>query len=317
MKKIILILTLTSCGYVNASELEKLSHMPSAGAIYFSAGLGNLLISTSITGPAGKVADNSQTATSFQYTLGYGLSENIALGIRGSYLLSNSSEYKYGMGSTLNGTSATYKKTGLKEPSFAIMWRTLNNTKTKTRVQLFAGLQPQLLTAKEAGTSSDGNNAIGGHEIQLGFNIYKEINDVELAFNLRREILMSKKAEEADNSNKTIESTDHQKTALQVGLQGFVSASVTLGGNLILESTEGYNSKYYTNSVLTTNLEYDSASITSLEAISKIKMTDASLLQITLAKVLSASYAAKIGSSKLNTNVDNATSILAEWVQEF
>ncbi len=306
-----------SAAQASPSEIEKFSYIAPIGVTYSNLGFAYTTSKGNLKGPAGTVSDYATKSTNFNYAFGYGISEYLTLGLKGTVLLTGQTDYDYGIGSTLNGTSESYKRSGWQEPEIGAIWRIRNNEQSKMRINLTGSVKPKLQTAKYATTTSDGNNGIGGTQMMLGLGFFKEVKDVEFQFQVSRKLQTVAKAENASDSNRTTEADEHQSTELTLGLQGIASDQLSIGGNLVYDLEDKYSTSSFTGSTKTGTVDYDSASAATLELIGKMKIESDSMIQLTLRSLLTASVSAKVGTAKLDQRVDSGTQVDLAWIQEF
>jgi hypothetical protein len=242
-----------------ATELEKFSYIPAEGNAILNLGFEHETQKGNVKGPAGTVSDFKLTQTDFNYGFGFGVSNYLLVGLQGRVLMTSQTDYDYGPGSTLNGTSATYKKSGWEEPEIGAIWRVRDNTATKMRMNITGAVTPKIQTAKSSTKNSNGNGGVGGTRFHLGLGFFKEVKDTELQFKVQRTLQTVEKFENADDSTQTRESDDHQVTTITLGMQGFASDELTIGGNLVFQMGEKYSDSYYTNSTKTLTVDYDSS----------------------------------------------------------
>lgn len=298
------------------TEIEKFSYLPKEGVPYLSTGFNYSTSKGSIKTTLGTVASLTKKTTSFNYTLGYGLSNYLAIGLSGVYPLNSQTEYAYGAGSTVNGTNATFKTSGWQEPFLALVWRIRDNEATKMRVHLSAGVSPKMQKLKSASATAEGNNGNGGTQFYGNLSLFKEVKAIEFQFQIERKFYSVVKSEDAADSTKTSETDQHQSTTFQIGVQGLEAEKISFGGNLIFTMTDKYSVANFANGALS-NLDYDSSNNSALELFGKFKLEEVSMLQLRAQSILNASFSAKSGTTKLDQNVDSGSYIELSWIQEF
>lgn len=300
------------------SEIEKLSYSPKEGIPYFSTALTYSTSKGSIKSQIGTVANFTTKATGFNYSVGYGLSNYLALGVSGLLPMNKQTEYDYGAGSTLNGTSSTYKTSGWQEPALGGVWRVRDNEESKMRIHLSGFVRPKLQSAKSATAASEGNNGIGGTQFNLGIGFFKQVKSMEFQLRVDRNFHSVAKYEDSSDSTKTSQADEHQSSNIRLGIQNMTSDILAIGGSLIFELEDKYsNSSYVSTTGITTTLDYDSASATSIELFAKYKFEESSLLQLRIQSLLVASISANQGTTKLDQKTDSWSSIDLSWNQEF
>lgn len=299
----------------SSNDLGKLSYLPAYGTLYFSTGLSSSTTNLKINGPAGVVADSKAVSTSLDYILGYGVSDYLALGVRGAISLSDSTEYSYGPGSTLNGTSSKIKRTGWYEPEFGAYWRVNNNSESKLRIAVGAFVRPKLQKSKSATSTSDGNQGSGNNKYSLSASIYKEVKNLEFGFEVERNFLTLSESESASNLTETSESEAHELTMFKISLQGNISETAIFGGGLIFNSSEPYKSKNFTNTVVTSTTNYDSSQSSALQVVGILKIENTSMLKFTVQSIMDLSGGASVGATKLTSSATGSSLSLA-WIQE-
>lgn len=297
-------------------DFGKQSYLPAIGILYFSSGISTALAKSTINnGSAGVLANTKSVWTSFDYLLGYGISDNLALGVKGSISLSDSTENTYGPGSTINGVSTTSKRTGWYEPEFAALWRIRNNVESKMRIHIGATAKPKLQKAKFATTSSDGNFGSGGNTYSVSAEIFKEVKNLEFGFSISRYFIQLSESQSASDSTKTSEDSEHESTNFRLSLYGATSEDIKVGGSLLLSSTDSYITDSLTNAVSTSKIKYDSSQSSALELVGILKIEKNSMLKFSIQTILDSTSGAVSGTNKLTAS-SSGNSLGLAWIQE-
>lgn len=299
------------------SEIEKFSYIPPLGVTYVSVGLAYSSSKGEVKGQAGNYSDFKTTLTRFNYLFERGVSDDFALSLQGRILMASKTDYDYGPASASNGTSASYKRTGWEEPEIGAVWRFRDDTSSKIRMHLTAGVRPQLQKAKYATPTADGNGGIGGTQFSAGLGLFKEVKNVELQLSVQRNFLTVAKAESASDSNEVVDEDARQTTDINLGLLAFLSDEFSIGSILFFDITEKYTSTTTTSGTKTSEIEYDAGNFATIELIGKYKLENSSLLRLAVSSPLSWSQKYKRGNTTLERKTDSGTAFTLSWIREF
>jgi len=142
----------------------------------------------------------SAKALNFEETLGYGLLENLELNFGFGYELSNEVSAKYGPASTSNGTTETFKSSGITTPTLSANYRALNQANSFGNLDLSLGFSPKLGTSKDAVNGTKGNSLRDSSLILIGMNFGKKYNDMAWRVGIKESMFGEGKSEDANNS---------------------------------------------------------------------------------------------------------------------
>ena len=300
-----------------SSELVKESYLPAAGetALLGRFSIGNS--KTSLKGPAGTVLDSKGETTDFSYRVGYGFTDWFTLGIQGKYSISDKRDNSYGAGSSINGTSQSLKSSGIEEPEIAAAFRVYENEASHVRVNIYGGVSPKLQTAKYATPTSDGNAGTGANQYRFAVNIYKEVDTFEMSLGLSRTLIDLQKSEDPSNSQLITENSEHQTTEITIGALKQLTETLSIGAGFGLFFSEGYKATGYTNNQVTSNINYDSSSVSAIILTGKYQMTRSSVLILDFTTLLNMSQTATSGTVQLNIGDASSNTFRLGWLQSF
>jgi hypothetical protein len=277
------------------------SYIPKAGIFYTD--LGMAIVNQVYEVSSG--IDAKLNSTSFDFLVGYGITDNFTVAGKGRYYVEE----------TLEVSTSKLKYLGIQEPELGANWRLWNGP---TKADLFFSIAPSLFTSKGATATEEGNKANGGNKIIVGGVLNFKFNNWELGSIVRRAQFMDVKSETGTRTTKTA-------TAGQNELYLFASSRLAprfiAGGAFSLIMTEAYYSESFTSGTKQNETQYEAANRMAVEIPIAYLLTARSLLRLKVSTVLSETHPYKIVSTGSTTNSETKTKsgygLSLGWSKEF
>jgi len=186
---------------------------------------------------------------------GYGFSNNFAMAVRGSQLLTSKQEITYGPASTLNTQKFTYKSSGMEDPEIKAIYRARDGAaEGELSTIVYLEVTPKTKKAISATTTAKGNAANGGTNVQIGTEFGSKNANVSYSF----DISLTSNGESKSKSATTGSETTTEAYGV---LQGIASAQWQFGEKTNLRGSLGLGSvgKTKTKYANGTFYEYESS----------------------------------------------------------
>ena len=186
---------------------------------------------------------------------GYGFSNNFAMAIRGSQLLTSKQEVTYGPASTLNTQKLTYKSSGMEDPEIRAAYRARDGAaEGELSTVVYLEVTPKTKKAVSATTTAKGNAANGGTIVQIGTEFGSKNANVSYSFDVS---LTSHGESKSKPASGTTETTSEAYGLLQgvATAQWQFGEKTNLRGSLGLGSVGKQKVKYSNG----TFVEYDAS----------------------------------------------------------
>ncbi|MFH0974219.1 MAG: outer membrane beta-barrel protein [Spirochaetota bacterium] len=168
-----------------------LMYFPTAGTVFIMPSF-TYTNTSAKTDEGTKIKGESQSS---ELEVGYGLTNQIALSLAGSYYFNDYTKYNF-----TDDTSDKYKYKGFTDPEIKIAYRPFENN---IICDFYLTYSPKLIKSKDATSDKKGTEGRGGHEIDGGIQIGKKIGNSQFMGEVSYAYFTERKTEDAEDNSTT------------------------------------------------------------------------------------------------------------------
>lgn len=167
-----------------------------------------------------------------EQALSYGILDNLNVGIKIGYQLSDKIILAYGPGSTSNGTTETYEDNGLKSPTITSKYRLLNQGSQFANLDMGLNLSPKLGTKKDAVDGKSGNAVNDNTNFTLFAEVGKTYTDMGWKVSISNIFYGTGKSQDVDDSTSITSKNSYNELSLEGSWQWVFATkyALTLSG---------------------------------------------------------------------------------------
>lgn len=200
--------------------------MVEKGKFLLSAGLGKSTSETSQEYRSQAVARTKESEYDAGLDIKYGIVKGTQIEATVVHALSDEAQIQYGVASTKNGTTTTYKSDGIYDPVFTLKHRLLTQEFTSLYCDLQLGYSPKMAPAKNASTTTRGTMGRGGQAFLASAEVTKKTH--ALTTFLNSEYIYRTNEHRKDMSDGSRESREWTSQALiGAGIQKILTPSAS------------------------------------------------------------------------------------------